>query len=295
MKNNGDKSWKPQLENLLKDIKAVKAINYAKENNWLDQVDVPAWKPHLSEIHDMVNYACDMSEDYISRVLSGKIDFNKNTIEDNFLEGNKQYPIPYNNVMIATFMLTALHSMSDIYSHVTELKVAWPNAKVLIHFVVGTNVTAGVSAGSNWIVPLLYALSNDTLPHDRVFIAPYAEVRPTVGKNQLSKADYSYYANSIWGKIYTRTKISNDIFSNIPDMPKSLNNARPGDYAYSSKVSDFIIRLKYSLAQPTEMLSNTVAFWMAGELLAKHWDYTKVQIPGLTSGFPHGSTRYPSS
>jgi hypothetical protein len=42
------------------------------------------------------------------------------------------------------------------------------------------------------------------------------------------------------------------------------------------------------------MLSNTVAFWMVGELADKRWDADAVDIPGLTSGFPVGLTGYPA-
>lgn len=41
------------------------------------------------------------------------------------------------------------------------------------------------------------------------------------------------------------------------------------------------------------MLSNTVGFWMAGELAAKSWDYNEISIPGLTTGFPQGISAYP--
>jgi hypothetical protein len=54
-----------------------------------------------------------------------------------------------------------------------------------------------------------------------------------------------------------------------------------------------MIRLKYSLLDPREMLSNTVGFWMSGELQNKNWDIEKIEIPGLTTGFPKGISKYP--
>ena len=59
-------------------------------------------------------------------------------------------------------------------------------------------------------------------------------------------------------------------------------------------MDDFVIRLKYSLSDANEMLSNATAYWMAGELAAKNWDYNKIDIPGLTTGFPEGITAYPA-
>ena len=72
--------------------------------------------------------------------------------------------------------------------------------------------------------------------------------------------------------------------------------AIPGDYNFSKKddIDDFVIRLKHSLSDATEMLSNATAYWMAGELAAKNWDYNKIDIPGLTTGFPEGITAYPA-
>lgn len=55
------------------------------------------------------------------------------------------------------------------------------------------------------------------------------------------------------------------------------------------------MRLKFSLAEPTEMLSNTVGFWMAGELAEKNWNYNKISIPGITTGFPEGISTYPNN
>jgi hypothetical protein len=59
-------------------------------------------------------------------------------------------------------------------------------------------------------------------------------------------------------------------------------------------IDQFMIRMKHSLRDAREMLSNTVAFWMVGELADKHWDADAVDIPGLTSGFPVGVAGYPS-
>lgn len=296
IKENGDSSWKPQMQTLLKDVSAVKAINAQKNNNWLNQVSAPAWKPYLTTIHNMVDYACSMTGSYMNDVLNGKQPFDMASLQNNFLNGNKAYPVPFNNVMVGTFMLTALQSMDEIHDKVAKLNLDWPNAKVIIRFVAGSNVSAGLTKGSNWLVPFTEALSNNTLPSNRIYITPYAEVKSSLGENQLSQADYDYYNNTVWQARHNRTIIANEVFTNItsifiPDRP-----AIPGDYTYSKQpeIEDFLMRLKFSLAEPTEMLSNTVGFWMAGELAAKNWNYNKINIPGITTGFPKGITTYPS-
>jgi hypothetical protein len=52
--------------------------------------------------------------------------------------------------------------------------------------------------------------------------------------------------------------------------------------------------MKHSLRDAREMLSNTVAFWMVGELAHKNWDPGAVDIPGLTTGFAVGVAGYPA-
>ena len=71
----------------------------------------------------------------------------------------------------------------------------------------------------------------------------------------------------------------------------------PGDPGFTSadNISDFMIRLKHSLRDEKEMLSNTVGFWMAQELGDNGWDPSKVDVPGLTSGFPAGVQGYPKA
>lgn len=297
IKENGDASWKSQMENLLKDIQAVKVINAQTPNNWLEQVNAPAWKPHLITIHNMIDYACSMAGNYMSDVLNEKLSFDMASLQNDFLNGNKTYPIPYNNVMIGTFMLTALQSMDQLHSKISQLKIDWPHAKVIIRFVAGSNVSAGVTKGSNWLVPFVQALSNNTLAADRIYITPYAAVKPSLGAQELTQTDYNYYNNTVWGARHNRTIIANEVFTNITSIFLPDRPAIPGDYTYSKqpKIEDFLMRLKFSLAEPTEMLSNTVGFWMAGELAEKKWNYNKISIPGITTGFPQGISTYPNN
>jgi hypothetical protein len=55
-----------------------------------------------------------------------------------------------------------------------------------------------------------------------------------------------------------------------------------------------MVRLKHSLGDRREMLSNTVAFWLVGELAAKNWDPAAVELPGLTTeNYPPSSPEIP--
>ncbi|CEK11576.1 DUF5624 domain-containing protein [Legionella hackeliae] len=295
IKQNGDSSWKVAMANLLNDIKQVKHLNGKTEDNWLDRANIKAWQPHKQQIRAMVDYAMSMSSNYILSVQKGA-PFDLNTVQQNFLNGNKDYSIPYDSVMVATFMLTVIQSMSEIHDEIDKLHLDWPHAMIVVHNVAGSNVSAGLTQGTNWMISFLQALSNHRTPDNRILIAPYAKVQSDIGKALLSETSYQYYAYAVWGGAYNRSKISKDVFTNLETIYLPERPTIPGDYGYSkaSDINDFLVRLKYSLLSPKEMLSNTVGFWVAGEMLNKNWDITKIEIPGLTTGFPAGIKQYPT-
>lgn len=293
IKENGDPSWKPAMAALLEDIKQVKALNALKDNNWLDRANIKSWQSHKDQIRAMIDYATSMSGNYLVTVLNGA-PFDLNSLQQNFLNGNKGFPIPYNSVMVGTFMLTAINSMSEIHDGLANLNLNWSKAMVIVRNVAGSNVSAGVTSGTNWMVPLTKALSNNQIPDDRILITPYAQVLPEAGQDPLPDSAYRYYVYSVWGSIYNRSKLSRAVFTDINTIYLPGRPSIPGDYGFtkSSDIGDFLIRLKYSLMDPREMLSNTVGFWMAGELQNKNWDIEKIEIPGLTTGFPKGISQY---
>lgn len=294
IKENGDPSWQPAMANLLEHIKQVKILNAQTEDNWLDRANITSWEPHKQQIRAMIDYATSMAGNYIISVQNGA-PFDLNSLQQNFLDGNKDYPIPYNSVMISTFMLTTVQSMSGVHNEIKNMHLDWPRAMVIVRNVAGSNVTAGLTTGTNWMVPFVKALSNNTIPKDRILIAPYAIVRDDVGQDPLPVLSYEYYTRRVWGGPYLRSKISQQVFYDLETIFLPERPALPGDYSYSkaTNISDFIIRLKHSLLDPREMLSNTAGFWMSGEMLNKNWDINKIEIPGLTTGFPPGITKYP--
>ena len=134
------------------------------------------------------------------------------------------------------------------------------------------------------------------MPDDRIKIVPYAEVRPSLGEERLAPADLAYYIQHVWGPLYYRKLVSDQVFASIPTIYLPDRPALPGDYfvTKASAIDQFMIRMKHSLRDAREMLSNTVAFWMVQELANKKWDPAAVDIPGLTTGFPPGVQGYPT-
>jgi len=193
-------------------------------------------------------------------------------------------------------MLDALRGASDTQAALVRAKIDWPRAMVLVSSRAGSNVSSGLTEGTNWLVLFLKAASGFTLPDDRIKIVPYAEVRPSLGQAQLAAADRDYYVQGVWGPSFYRKDVSDQVFAGVPTIYLPDRPPLPGDYAVTqaAAIDQFMIRLKHSLRDAREMLSNTVAFWMVQELANKNWDPGAVDIPGLTTGMPAGVAGYPT-
>ena len=296
IKANGDARWQARLASLRTHTAQVRALNRRATDNWLDRLNQPAWSAHKAQIRSMVDYACARTLSYIDSLGNGDR-FTTAGVNDDFFNGTSaEYPIPFVNVMIGTFMLEALRGAADVQGSLARLKLDWPHAMVLVSSRAGSNVSSGLTEGTNWLVLFLKAVSGFSLPDDRIKIVPYAEVRPSLGQAQLAPADLAYYVQRVWGPLYYRKVISDQVFAGIPTIYLPDRPPLPGDYfvTQAGAIDQFMIRMKHSLRDAREMLSNTVAFWMVRELANKNWDAGAVDIPGVTTGFPGGVAGYPA-
>ena len=296
IKANGDARWQARLASLRTHTAQVRALNRRATDNWLDRLNQPAWSAHKAQIRTMVDYACARTLSYIDSLGNGDR-FTTAGVNDDFFNGTSaEYPIPFVNVMIGTFMLEALRGAADVQGSLARLKLDWPHAMVLVSSRAGSNVSSGLTEGTNWLVLFLKAVSGFSLPDDRIKIVPYAEVRPSLGQAQLAPADLAYYVQRVWGPLYYRKVVSDQVFAGIPTIYLPDRPPLPGDYFVTpaGAIDQFMIRMKHSLRDAREMLSNTVAFWMVRELANKNWDAGAVDIPGVTTGFPGGVAGYPA-
>ena len=296
IKANGDARWQARLASLRTHTAQVRALNRRATDNWLDRLNQPAWSAHKAQIRSMVDYACARTLSYIDSLGNGD-SFTTAGVNDDFFNGTSaEYPIPFVNVMIGTFMLEALRGAADVQGSLARLKLDWPHAMVLVSSRAGSNVSSGLTEGTNWLVLFLKAVSGFSLPDDRIKIVPYAEVRPSLGQAQLAPADLTYYVQRVWGPLYYRKVVSDQVFAGIPTIYLPDRQPLPGDYFVTpaGAIDQFMIRMKHSLRDAREMLSNTVAFWMVRELANKNWDAGAVDIPGVTIGFPGGVAGYPA-
>jgi hypothetical protein len=218
IKANGDARWQARLASLRTHTAQVRALNRRASDNWLDRLNQPAWSAHKAQIRSMVDYACGRTLSYIDSLGNGDR-FTTAGVNDDFFNGTSaEYPIPFVNVMIGTFMLEALRGAADVQGSLARLKLDWPHAMVLVSSRAGSNVSSGLTEGTNWLVLFLKAVSGFSLPDDRIKIVPYAEVRPSLGQAQLAPADLTYYVQRVWGPLYYRKVVSDQVFAGIPTI-----------------------------------------------------------------------------
>lgn len=305
--------WQPLLAKLLERVRAAREANRQPVNGayWVKQVDAPAWQSHSDAIDRMIDYGLWMAGDYLVKVQKGDpADFTRANVGARFYEGgDTAYVIPFNNVMIATFMLVALNSTDRLRMMVESAgdAIDWKNARVVVHMPIGTNYGAGLTLGTNQLAAGLLTVADGALPRENVLIAPYADA-PCPGKGgcplSVFEADtldadvFTFYSTRVWGGVYNRTRIAASAFPGVKTIALPVERpALPGDYGITKAddITGFVQRLKLSLVDNRELLSNAVGYWVPGALRAAGWNAANMEIPGLTTGFPKGMTGYPET
>ncbi|MGD9683774.1 MAG: DUF5624 domain-containing protein [Candidatus Obscuribacterales bacterium] len=299
LKELGDPCWREGLEKLQTDLEAVRQVNAVKEDHWLDSTSSLAMKMKRQQVIDMVDYGCCMAGSYIRSVLDdGGKNFTVDSVSRDFYNvQSAKFPIPFKNVMVGTFAMVALSDYYNAYLELRDKPIDWSKARVLIQFHAGTNYGGGLTKGSNHLYQFLKLVSGGKLPESRMFFTPYAGIRASAGQVEMSREDFDFYTKQVWYHQYARPRVAvSGCFKNIGTIFLPERPALPGDRDYSSPdaIDDFMMRMKYSLGDNTQLLSNTIGFWMSEELARHDWDPNKVAIPGVTSGFPGGLSGYPA-
>tara|TARA_R110001592_G_scaffold363396_3_gene687796 strand:- start:8079 stop:9308 length:1230 start_codon:yes stop_codon:yes gene_type:complete len=295
--NNTD--WEKHIDPMLNHIESVREVNSKKiSEHWLTELDCEAWRGKEIQIKNMIDYGCSLIGNYLNQVNSSRDQFSNEHAIANFLEVNtSKYPIPFNNIMIGTFSLVGLKGIFDIYQVLSQNDIDWPNAKIILHNLAGTNYAAGTTESSNWLFHALTSISNLPVEEKRILILPYADIPEGVGSDYLGDDEYTQLSVNQWGAIHARPLITNMAFGHVKDIVIPPRSPIPGDYQITTAddIEHFSMRLKLSVGNPKEMLSNTVGFWLVDEFKEKKWQVENVDIPGLTHGFPQGINCYPDN
>ncbi|PHQ81343.1 MAG: hypothetical protein COB66_02580 [Coxiella sp. (in: Bacteria)] len=299
IKEMGGDQWKSHIPEMIDHLHGIKTANAVPmKEHWATQLAERSWVGKEAMIKKLVDYTCSLAGNYLVNVRDGKEELSAESVVSNLLEVNtSDYPISFNTIMIGTFSLIALKSAYDIYSALSDKRIDWENAKVLLHNAPGTNYGAGLTPESNWVHPTIKAIAGADFDKERIIIAPYATIPEAVSKDALSDVDFDFLSDNIWAALYAGPQITEKVFTNIKDISIPERNAIPGDYSCTKAgdIDDFIMRLKFSTGNIGEMLSNTVGFWIAGEAVAKSWDLSSMDLPGFTHGLPKGMSGYPDA
>ncbi len=297
MRDCGDPAWQAQLAPLIEHLRAVREVNRVPlDEHWTTRLACPAWVGHEARIRTLVDYACALAGSYLRRLQDDPDRLSPAGVVDGFLAvESEEFPVPFNTVMIGTFALIALKSAFEIHGALQATDLDWRHAKVILHNLAGTNYSAGLTAGTNWVHPTVLAVAGPALAPGRVMITPYAPIPDAVGGPALSDEDFAFLADRVWGQLFARPQVTQRAFSNVADIVVADRPAIPGDYGYTraDQIDHFVMRLKYATSNIAEMQSNTIGFWMSGEAVAKGWDLSRIDIPGLTHGLPDGLDGYP--
>ena len=297
LQSYGDNAWEDHIEPLIVHLRKVREANAAPLNeHWLSKLDCVSWRGHEQQIKLMIDYACALAGHYLIDIQKNKNKFCSEHLIKYFLESSSQdFPIPYNTVMIGTFALAGLKSAHDVYCALNTNDIHWENAKILLHNLAGTNYSAGLTQGSNWLYTLIASIAPETFNQERILLAPYASLPNDLGKEVLTEDEFKQLTQNIWGSMYSRPIVCEAAFGHIENIVIPYRKPIPGDYEITnaSQIDHFMQRLKFSTGNTKEMLSNTVGFWLAEEAAAKNWQLDAIDIPGLTHGLPAGMTGYP--
>ena len=168
------------------------AFNLRRDGNRLDRLDQPAWAARKTAIRDMIDYACAQHP--------GVHQVPRRWRRVQHRE-RQRHVLQWRIAAVSLFhSSTSWSGMScpcwkrsrgavDVQKELGSLNLDWPRAMVLVSSRAGSNVSSGLTEGTNWLVLFLKAASGFALPDERVKIVPYAEVRSTLGGARLSPAD----------------------------------------------------------------------------------------------------------
>src|SRR4051794_20842597 len=100
-------SCKAAARELIAQCRVVQDFNSV--SYWRDEVAVAAWQGHEEKITDLVDYTCATTADFLERAVKNPNLLDFEYLRANLLEGDgpKAVPVPFNDMMAATFALSA--------------------------------------------------------------------------------------------------------------------------------------------------------------------------------------------
>ncbi|SDG03568.1 hypothetical protein SAMN05216553_1053 [Lentzea fradiae] len=289
----GDFGCKKTARELIAQCRVVQDFNSV--SYWRDEVAVSAWRGHEEKITDLVDYTCATTADYLERAIGDPKLLNFEYLRANLIEGDgpDAVPVSFNDMMAATFALSALDSLHRSLKWLHEQSVDWARLMVIVAGGAG-RPSAGLTWQSNNLCPLLYEASGHRLDPAKVIIAPSA---PTVEPEQLADREFSARAEAQYRKFWygclSSAEMSRVIWPGYPAFEKRIDqvpvvdadtrvvDAMPRVRSVDDKRA-IVTRLRYVMEDPGAQIATAGMQFVLDQLSANGNRPELVELPGFT-------------
>ncbi len=287
-------AWRVDAQRLLDAIAEVRAINNA--SYWRNHVAALAFNDRESKIADIVDYACVATARFLHSCLSDERQMTYENLRQNYLEpaGNRDIPVPINDVMVATFTLAFLDIVHRIIGWLRSQNLNWADLVVLF-----TGPSGRPSSGLTWHTNngchLLWKASGEQLPPGNVFITPHG---PTASIPDLEDPEKARHAERTFREIVMHLRggieMSRLMFAGFPSFSAATQEppvietgtrslgAMPRLRTPEDRFTA-ITRLRFVMEDPTQLLSNSVAHFVIEQLCENSNRPELVVVPGFTN------------
>ncbi|MEU4806887.1 DUF5624 domain-containing protein [Actinosynnema sp. NPDC023587] len=288
-----DSSCKTAARDLIEQCRVVQDFNSV--SYWRDDIAVTAWQGHEEKITDLVDYTCATAADYLERAIEDPKLLDFEYMRANLLEGDgpDAVPVPFNDMMAATFALSALDSVHRSLKWLHDQSIDWARLMVIVAGGAG-RPSAGLTWQSNNVCPLLYEASGHKLDPTRLIIAPGA---PTIEPEQLADSEACARAEAQYRKFWygclSSVEMSRLMWPDYPAFEKRIDQAPVVDPDTAvvdamprvRSVHDrraIVTRLRYVMEDPGAQIATAGMQFVLDQLSANGNRPELVELPGFT-------------
>ncbi|MFD2421838.1 DUF5624 domain-containing protein [Amycolatopsis pigmentata] len=286
-------SCKKDARELIAQCRVVQDFNSV--SYWRDEVAAAAWRGREEKITDLVDYTCATTADYLERAIKNPKLLDFGYLRANLLEGDgpDAIPVSFNDMMAASFALSALDSVHRTLKWLQEQTIDWAQLMVLV---VGTagRPSAGLTWQSNNVCSLLYEASGRKLDPARLIIAPAA---PTIDLEDLADGEAGARIEAryrrFWYSSLSSVEMSRLMWPDYPGFEKRIDQAPvvEDDTEVVSampvvrSVDDqraIVTRLRYVMEDPTAQIATAGMQFVLDQLIANGNRPELAELPGFT-------------
>ena len=289
----GHPSWRTDAQALLAQLEPVQAVNTVAY--WRDTVAVDAWLGWEGKIVDLVDYACDVTRDWLESFLADPEAWSHARLRDEYLDpvGSRDVPVPINDMMAATFALVVLDNSHRINRWIAGQEIDWERMMVVLCGRAG-RPTAGLTWRSNSMCHLLWRASGERLQPERLYIAPHAPGLVLAElEDPVSAAAVESRFRTLWYSSRATVEMGRLMYEGYPAFHPHTTDApviEEGTTTLSTlpqvKGPDdrraFMTLLRFVMEDPGQQLANASAHYVIDQLAATGDRPEAVAVPGFT-------------